>query len=122
MRLSDAIRLGAMLKPQAFGDFTDGVGTCAFGAANEALGRPADHEIVDEWAALCRAESCCPCCGQRPGSLVLDDYELPNTAALIVHLNDDHVWTREAIADWVATIEAQHDVPQPVAECAQRKG
>jgi hypothetical protein len=28
-------------------------------------------------------------------------------ARLIPHINDDHGWTREQIADWVATIEPQ---------------
>ena len=36
MRLSEAIRLGSMLKPQAFDAFFDGVGTCANGAARDA--------------------------------------------------------------------------------------
>ena len=38
MRLSEAIRLGAMLKPQAFARFFDGHGTCVFGAAADAVG------------------------------------------------------------------------------------
>jgi hypothetical protein len=50
MTLSEAIRLGAMLKPQAFGDYTDGRGTCAWGAASEAAGRDVDdNDIPDEW-------------------------------------------------------------------------
>jgi hypothetical protein len=28
----------------------------------------------------------------------------------VTHLNDDHRWTREQIADWVATIEQAEDV------------
>lgn len=36
MKLSEAIRLGAMLKPQAFGADIEGDSTCAIGAAIEA--------------------------------------------------------------------------------------
>jgi len=33
-------------------------------------------------------------------------------ADAIAHLNDDHCWTREQIADWVATQEVVWDVKQ----------
>lgn len=39
MQLSEAIRLGAMLKPQIRCGFFDGQGTCAVGAAADAIGR-----------------------------------------------------------------------------------
>ena len=48
MKLSEAIRLGAMLRMQAFGDFTDGIGSCAWGAANEASGRDIDDEDIGD--------------------------------------------------------------------------
>ncbi len=38
MRLSEAIRLGAMLKPQGFNGWTDEDRTCALAAAGEAAG------------------------------------------------------------------------------------
>jgi hypothetical protein len=42
MRLSEAIRLGSMLKPQQRGGYLDRHGTCALGAASEALGMAPD--------------------------------------------------------------------------------
>jgi hypothetical protein len=106
MKLSEAIRLGAMLKPQGFGGNTTGpmaTVTCALGAAYEAA------EVAHCWIALSRRFPIlmriewlvCPACDER--------VETP-----IPHLNDDHRWTREQIADWVATIEAQHEpTPEP---------
>ncbi len=31
---------------------------------------------------------------------------------MVIHLNDDHRWTREQIADWVATVEPS-ETPTP---------
>ena len=115
MKLSDAIRLGAMLKPQAFGDYTDGRGTCAWGAANEAIGVAADDDgdLTGPWLALCCADVSCPSCGGRYGSIDPGGDGCPRVATLIAHLNDHHRWTREQIADWVATIEAQQEQATP---------
>lgn len=112
MRLSEAMRLGAMLHPQCFGALTDFRGTCALGAAVAAancpvVGRAAGTEstrsgdrsdlavqVPNEWGAVLAAVCDCPDCGSsRSGH------------RLIAHLNDDHRWTREQIADWVETIE-----------------
>ncbi len=38
LKLSEAIRIGARMRPQARHGLFDGVGTCAMGAAAEALG------------------------------------------------------------------------------------
>lgn len=149
LRLSEAIRLGAMLKPQAFGvergservpgwrgwllsERRDT--TCAFFAALDArpcgIKRvPADLEtdalrgarraadtngttlvldIPAEWSVLYVQRSCPACHGAAV-----------SVFRLISHLNDTHRWTREAIADWVQTIEdaqqPQFDQPAPVA-------
>lgn len=109
MRLSEAIRLGSMLKPQ----FIDGyqrripltlfgydagyrvVGTCALGAALDAVGalRPRPHqcdaELAHRWPWLFHVTN--------------------GTSAWtkITVLNDDRGWTREQIADFVATIEPE---------------
>lgn len=113
MRLSEAIRLGAMLKPQAFGDYSVGVGTCALGAAHEALGKNADDESEWWWPELPR-DAICPSCGGMRHS----DSSFA-VGGVIAHLNDVHKWTREQIADWVETIEreqdAKHSQPEPVA-------
>ncbi len=104
MRLSEAIRLGAMLRPQGFGDLwtSAGLRSCALGAALDAAGLH-EHEHAKSQALLAiaafpilDAAATCPSCA-RPA--------LVNVGAVVVHLNDYHHWTREAIADWVARIE-----------------
>ena len=118
MKLSEAIRLGAMLRPQAFGHlFRDGA-SCALGAAGEAAGI-ADIEAggwavgavaPPSWNPIATREADCPVCVH--GFLTLRKKH--DAHAVIVHLNNDHRWTREQIADWVATIEAQHEAAAPV--------
>lgn len=102
MRLSEAIRLGAMLKPQAFGDlWRDGGRTsCALGAAYEALGFGPGSDVEDNEHVprgirdFLEEPSACPVC-KRENRIGLT----------VTHLNDAHKWTRERIADWVATVE-----------------
>lgn len=93
MRLSEAIRLGAMLHPQCFersyvANGRDVVASCALHAAVEA--GYAMRGIVATGAQ-------CPACGIT--------YNPNGLYCMVVHLNDEHRWTREAIADWVATVE-----------------
>lgn len=111
LTLSEAIRLGAMLKPQAFHELyspTSG-GSCALGAAADALGL-LDTEaggyksglVPESWKwALRPAE--CPLCGTdfRLAPLIARR----EVQAVIVHLNNFHRWTREQIADFVETLE-----------------
>ena len=101
MKLSEAIRLGAMLRPQAFKVYFWLDNSCALGAAAEAAGvsygctSTAHFRIVLLWPWLrTMVGRQCPACA-------LD--ACPRK--LIAHLNDDHKWTRERIADWVATVE-----------------
>ena len=105
MQLSEAIRLGAMLHPQqAFGTYRrfndEGqvVATCAIGAAGQAGYRGDEHRSV----LLMRTS--CPVCEFREA-----------LRCVVAHLNDKHLWTREKIADWVATIELTEQ-EQPVRE------
>lgn len=102
MRLSDAIRLGAMLRPQAFRGLFADHGSCALGAALDAIGAGIDlggRYPLDRFeGAPAIREVEIPCrCPWYMGGLPLD--------TAIVHLNDSHHWTRERIADWVATLE-----------------
>lgn len=96
-----------MLKPQTFGFFIDEVGTCALGAANEAMGLDATADAAgdmsDDLGLIlgCRGVAC-------PVDGCTGDFE---EADAIVHLNDKHRWTRERIADWVQTIEDAHATP-----------
>jgi hypothetical protein len=100
VKLSEAIRLGAMMKPQGF----DGTGnrecprTCAFGAALDAV---SGENVAEIWPWLRTLFDPCPVCADvsRPSY-----YE---SFGVIPHLNNDHRWTREQIADWVAEIEAR---------------
>lgn len=115
MKLSEAIRLGAMLRPQAFYGLFAGGGSCANGAALEAFGCKPTSE--DPWEYM-------------PSDLIEFSDSIarhPVTGysdainTVIVGLNNDWRWTRESIANWVATIEdaqEQQAQPQP-AEAAQ---
>lgn len=105
MKLSEAIRLGAMLRPQAFYTAFDGHGTCAWGSAFEANG----------YRPICRTDKWCPLWCNNPWKKLFEiSRQCPVCADrissdAIAHLNDTHKWTRECIADWVETIEAQAD-------------
>ncbi len=105
MKLSEAIRLGAMLKPQAFSGAQWPEKSCALQAACDALGMDGTDVMPFlakyPWA---HRKVTCPACN------VMDK---PRAIHCVIafHLNDDHRWTREQIADWVATIEPQ-DAPE----------
>jgi hypothetical protein len=117
MKLNEAIRLGAMLKPQSYKDLLDPGGrTCALGAAVDALGlyrNNADfafelHDLFTRYPFIHKA-SRCPACLPVVGFVrrrLNWEYDVED---VIAHLNDDHEWTRERIADWVATIEPACD-------------
>lgn len=112
MKLSDAIRLGSMASdPIKCVLWRDGR-TCALGAAFLAAGMFDSNHMVPsavqdaKWPILAVIAKSCPCC--RDGR--------QSVADMITHLNDYHTWTREAIADWVSTIEPpEFPDPQPVA-------
>lgn len=119
LRLSEAIRLGAMLKPQHHdsrkffiesGGYTSNgplgltVGgfecSCVMGAAIEGADLQDDDAIDGStgWPKTwgLKREMECPQC---------DDYEVENLYEVLTHLNDDHHWKRERIADFVESIE-----------------
>lgn len=114
MKFFQAIRLGAMLKPQGFGRLIDGGATCAMGAALDACGVLGDVRSNSEVVVAAAARW--PC--------VLQDVECPIDAdahgalvCIVVHLNDDHHWTREQIADWVETIEGKDRATETSTPC-----
>jgi hypothetical protein len=98
MKLSEAIRLGAMDTPQAFYETRDHKGgTCAMGAALHAIGvvgRPYSATIEFFPLALKAADH----------PLRRDDDWI--VISIIRDLNDEYKWSRQRIADWVETIEA----------------
>jgi hypothetical protein len=97
MRLSEAIRLGAMMRPQTFRTMLTDDGACALGAALLAVGARPEEAVSSAlhrwpWASTVSAD--CPRCGRSR-----------TVFRVITHLNDRHRWTREQIAKWVAGIE-----------------
>ncbi len=99
-RLAQAIRFGARRRPnQAFGEYYRGTrSSCALGAAYEAVYRlPPDvnsmHPKRLDWFFACLEGTLRRCPLGCKKTLAL--------AAIIVHLNDRHQWTREQIAEWV---------------------
>ena len=105
MLLSDAIRIGCAFKPQGFGDFYRDGGSCALGAAYDGCGVDRNLKLLselspgikayfdetskNEYIAYCPAGNGC------------------THFTSIPHLNDDHKWSRERIADFVETIEVK---------------
>jgi hypothetical protein len=115
VELSEAIRIGAQKRPQGHWDFftvEDGqVLSCALGAAFEGIANydadPAGYRTVyrklnECFSATLDAPTQCPVC----------HFSTVEVRKIIVHLNDTHRWTREAIADWVETIEKQSTAPE----------
>lgn len=112
MRLSQAIRLGALLRPQAFGAYVTMDGkTCAMGAGLEAEGvlkvpyevaelkTDYDDDIVHYWPWVApegKELFRCPLCAALNPCVGM---------GVILHLNDRHRWSREQIADWVEGVE-----------------
>lgn len=97
--LAEFIRNGAGRRSeQAFGDYFDGTNaSCALGAAYDAMYRlPAKpgHPTRDlDWFFDCLdTVKACPGDGCKKRLFL---------AAIIVHLNDDHRWSREQIAQWL---------------------
>lgn len=113
MKLSEAIRLGAALAPQAFAILATKdksgrvLSTCAIGAALHAVSAihsdttPSTSELTELFSVVTALRSC-------PG----DDgcvYWVASVFEVVTHLNDNHLWSRERIADWVETVEAEED-------------
>lgn len=122
MRLSEAIRLGALTGPQAYGSslmyLPSGIARCAMAGAAYAIGKGnfrqdttiLEFDIPNALLAA-TAISTCPDCGRvfhssawlanqnvrrldkRPG--------VPAFFFTVMHLNDYHKLSRERIADWV---------------------
>jgi hypothetical protein len=108
MRLSEAMRLGALLHPQCFGDFHVQGGSCALGAACDAVGLATGRESFDAYAALTfasRLASAFPVLARRDVRCPVTGQLVADVGTIIIRLNDLEHWTREQIADWVETLE-----------------
>jgi len=112
MKLSEAIRMNGMMKPQGFGDYSIGSieAPCAIGGALQSVGLQDCLQIgmnymivTDVWPWLKLPVSCpvtdCYCGGIQVQAI-----------SLIYHLNDQHRWTRAQIADWVELHEPIGDL------------
>lgn len=109
---SEAIREGAKLHPQGNGELMVNGYTCAIGAGLVAIGGPflayavmdssGDGSAAEVWYPYLSGPT--PLCPERCEDIAAWDtsYELMD---MLWHLNDDHEWTREAIADWLETEE-----------------
>jgi hypothetical protein len=101
--LAQFIRAGAKRRPdQAFGDYYRGrSASCALGAAYEGMYRLPDQAggvrpTKDlEWFFDCLEGSVRRCPGGDGCKKTL------SLASILVHLNDDHKWSREQIATWL---------------------
>lgn len=104
MKLSEAIRAGAKKRPQNtdgeyYRDDDDGeTSSCALGAAYEGLtGKCSTESVVylyGKWPGLKTLLKC-------PVDKCIFGNEVNTLYAVICHLNDFHLWTRERIADWL---------------------
>lgn len=115
--LSEAMREGAKIRPQWYGSMfgvsmkfseeTEGVGSCALGAAYEAVHggyvlAPQNSTVLyADFPIL--AQPCEPPCDCADVSHADSSEDL---RGVIIHLNDAHCWTREQIADFVEQFES----------------
>lgn len=124
MRLSEAIRLGAMLGPQERGGWVDGEGRCALAGAAQASGvAPAWDDCYFRYGVnYIGLTERYPLLTER----VVSPMRSAGTSveSAIIHLNDHGGWTREQIADWVETLEARstETATAPVEESAEIQG
>src|SRR3990167_7914645 len=104
MWLSDAIRIGCAMKPQAFGDFFRDGGSCALGAAMDGYQSEGAGNNVIYRTQPWELENC-PMCSMG------DNGRMKNyaTYAMIPHLNDYHKMSREEIADLVESWEVKYE-------------
>lgn len=111
MKISEAMRIGAMMHPQTFGElyvYDDTImppvitATCALGAARVG---GASAQMMVTLAHRGPRRIYCPLCSR--------DYQYvetyPSIERVIIHLNDSHYLSREAIADWLEKVELAHE-------------
>jgi hypothetical protein len=101
--LSESIWRGAAMKPQSFRGLFDDGGTCAIGAAMDAIGKCGHMDFLTAFPLLDELVECPTYQFTAPLHVV------------IAYLNNSERWSRERIAAWVATIEARLQVSE-VAE------
>jgi hypothetical protein len=109
MRISEAMRKGAALGPQLFNRLMDDEGgSCAYGAVIKVS--TALTDILGGMAP----EAVCPVgpCAHFTADGLHRAQQPVGLLRVVVHLNNDHRWTREKIADWIeATYEGGLKIP-----------
>jgi hypothetical protein len=122
MKLWQAMLEGAKAGPQLFneqGDYKGG--TCAIGALYLGLsvGKSAVldylHNFFEVIAQLNQYTQCPvgPCNSYTAGRSLIP--HAPTTIGeVIIHLNNDHRWSRQRIADWLAQIEMTYTEKTPL--------
>ena len=136
MNLSDAMR--ATTRPQLYGTWikrryncwVSELAVCPLAGAFETggllnlssgLGKwPGVRLLVAKWKArwrwpILRIKTACPACAcsDCTGSY--------NVFRIVLHLNDDHQWSRNQIADWLAEGEQIHKLARPALLDESRK-
>ena len=91
------------------------------GAAAEAAGISGYFSACVYFSIMAHTGVACPVCAAKSSVI---NAGVINT---VMHLNDRHMWSRERIAEWVATIEnAEEQTPEPVEviqeECLETIG
>lgn len=128
MKLSEAILLRGIKKPQGRGwaSIVSRNAPCALGGALQAIGQQpkkadeAYRAIGQNWPFV-HEPAQCPCCGRNHREKVLDPTGGEYILAVIVFLNDTHRWTRNQIANWVATVEPPEPMPDEKAMSVEWK-
>lgn len=121
MKLSEAIRLGAMLKPQCREHLSYHGATCALGAAADAIGCLDVHKYHHGWNAFYATWPILQTPVDPPASLGKFKCQC-ELSTWVIYLNDKERWTREQIADWVESIEREQQEPTTERTPARRAG
>ena len=122
--LADAILTGAHRRPtQSFGSyFGPEGGSCALGAAFEGIYLLPAHAEGTHPERLDRFFHCIDYVSRRCPAGCKKQVPI---GALIVHLNDDHRWTREQIASWLRgerLLPAEGAAAEPVKDAKPESG
>ena len=122
MKLSEAILLGSMKRPKITGQLYSSEGTCALGAAFDSTNKLDEwKKLIEKYGKVCHIpmyETEMFWTGYYEDILGWETwFPAPYTGfkihsrnkviSTIVLLNDSIGWSRESIAKWVATVEAE---------------
>lgn len=104
MRLSEGIRLGAMMKPQANTHDEYPTKSCVIQAALDSIGEDGDLTVQEGYETFKKLFPIALMRVQRPDLTMQFTDEI---CSCMFVLNDCERWSRERIADWVESIENQ---------------